>query len=113
MTEDDEIDAFFALPRRKLFIAAMIVLAVLLSFYFAAGWISNHDLRLWVIPALLTLVFLGMLRLSLTPAGRGCLYTIGFGWKCSERRWSPETQVVVSGALALIGIVIATWLTFS
>ncbi|MBN2703170.1 MAG: hypothetical protein JXR23_03070 [Pontiellaceae bacterium] len=111
MTDQEEIDAFLSTPRRIFYLWGTIVIATMLLVYFAGLWLLQRELGILIFPLISTLLFIGTFVLSKTPSGRGCLRSIGIGcWNGATKRWTPKTQVTVTGIVAVFSLLYTIWM---
>jgi hypothetical protein len=99
---EQDVAAFFALPRARLYSGALAVVSTCVALAFL-GWLvaeRGHGLIILAVAPLCWLLLLLLVRR--TPVGRGFLWTFGRGW-------SPDVQVVVAAVFSALAFGVVLW----
>lgn len=104
--ERTEIDAFFALPRRVLYIGLLVALVVLAGGLAVAWVLRMYGLDHFILPLVPAVAFGITFLLARSPEGRGCLLELGMGPRVGKR-FAPRVQLTIWGILVIIASALA------
>ena len=102
-----EIDAFFAQPRKTLYLGAALFVLALLGAVALCLVLAERGLGIFGLPVFGALLWGAVERASRGPAGRGLLRTLGFSAAGGLRKLEPRTQVLIARALFLASLALA------
>lgn len=114
--EDDakkEVDAFFSLPRQRLYMFGLLLALLLGAMFCVALLLARVDGLVFVLPAVAGVGAAVTSILNQSPAGRGCLRTVGLGWSTGGARIEPETQRLIWVVASMVTLGIALWVQFT
>lgn len=109
---DQEIAAFFALPRRLLFLGLGVAVVLLATVLGLCLLLCRLDRAGWCWPLLAGTGLLITAMATRTVAGRGALRSLGVGHD-GGARFAPATQIAFWGVLFLFALAWASWSALS